>query len=685
MQGSQRQPAAQVASHWVDWVAPGLTLVVCVFCFGILLARQGYFQDDWHHVFYAFWQGPLGLQKFLLTDRGPFAWPVYAGLFSVLGFSPSAWHWALMFTRLLTVLVFWLSIRRVWPGGGNAVAWFGPLFCIYPVFTLQPLAVAYALHWLMFLVFSLSLLLMLEAQRHPRQFLLLTIGSVVLQVTHLAQIEYFAGLELARPIFVWLLLTDLAPRERVKQALRRTLPYLLILAVYVAYRSSFAVIFGYDRFDTLGTLAALAHSPWAGMGRVLQVALQDILYLFVSPWHSAVDPALIDLSRPSTYLIFGSLISIAVLAYSAFVWSDRHREHSGERSVPAEMIVAGLATVVLAMLPFWLTGFSIYQKNQLWSERLALAAMPGASLAVVGTVFLLVSRMQYRHAVLAILLGMGVSLHVQNARAFQASSDKQQQFYWQLTWRAPSLKAGTLLVADQEILFFMGIYPTAFAVNLLYPQITPPPEASYWFNAGFEHMDFDRFAAGTPDAFEKYATTFSAEPEKVVSITFEPGDGQCLWVLRPELINAGGLRPAARTWLTISNPQQIEASQTSTPPRPIFGPEPRRSWCYYFEKADLARQYRDWPDIQQLWHDAQAAGLRAENGVELAPFIEAFAREGNWSEAQAITRAAQSMPDRSTSLFCDVWRDLDLTMAPTADHDQATADMQDALGCQPWR
>ncbi len=280
------------------------------------------------------------------------------------------------------------------------------------------------------------------------------------------------------------------------------------------------------------------------------------------------------------------------------------------------------------MLPFWLTGFSIFQKNQLWSEQLALAAMPGASMLIVGAVFGLVERPTYRCALLSLLLGIGVGLQAQTARAFQASWDKQRDLYWQLAWRAPSLKASTLLVADQEILFFMGIYPTAFAINLLYPQVTEPPAPSYWFNAGSEHMSFDRFAAGDPDTFEKYGLIFAARPDEVVSITFEPGLGQCLWVLRPELRNAGGLTAAATTWLEISDPSRIQWAPVDVPPASIFGAEPQRSWCYYYEKADLARQYRRWDEVRALWRQAEAGGLRAANGVELVPFIEAAAATG---------------------------------------------------------
>ena len=116
-----------------------------------------------------------------------------------------------------------------------------------------------------------------------------------------------------------------------------------------------------------------------------------------------------------------------------------------------------------------------------------------------------------------------------------------------------------MIVSDQEILFYMGIYPTAFAINMLYPQTTPPPVASYWFNAGFEHLNFDKFAAGQHDTFEKYATTFDAAAQNVVAITFEPAQDQCLWVLGPRLANVRGLTAPASTWLGVSNPARIQA------------------------------------------------------------------------------------------------------------------------------
>jgi hypothetical protein len=513
--------------------------------------------------------------------------------------------------------------------------------------------------------------------------LIYTVIAVALQVIHLALIEYFSGLELARPILLWLALRDLEPRLRVRQAFKRAIPYLLVLLLYVVYRSSYAVMFGYDRFNTLETLTGLLRSPIAGLVTTAQSGLQDILFIIFSQWNASLDPALIDLWRPSTYLILGSAVAFAALAYITFTWIDRLSSADDGSAQPGSVSIAGLLLVIVSMLPFWLTGFSIYQKNQLWSERLALAAMPGASMLLVGLAHLFIEKARYRHIVLSALLGLAVALHVQTARNFQASWDKQQQLYWQLHWRAPSLEANTLLVADQEILFFMGIYPTAFAVNVLYPQTTPPPVASYWFNAGFEHVDFERFAAGAELSFEKYGTTFDATAQDVLAITFEPGLGQCLWILRPELADIRGLTEPARTWLEVSDVSQIAALPKNDPETAIFGEEPPRTWCYFFEKADLARQLAMWDEARRLWGEALNGGFRAANGVEMVPFIEAHARLGDWAAAQALTRQAQVLPDRPTSLLCALWGELASEASGSNEEAGIVLQVREDLGCQP--
>ena len=55
----------------------------------------------------------------------------------------------------------------------------------------------------------------------------------------------------------------------------------------------------------------------------------------------------------------------------------------------------------------------------------------------------------------------------------------------------------------------------------------------------------------------------------------------------------------------------------------IFGAEPPHTWCYYFEKADLARQLQDWQSVLQLEKQAREHGFTPKFGPEYVPFIEA--------------------------------------------------------------
>ena len=664
-----------------EWTAAVLIFLVCFFSFGILLARLGYFQDDWHHVFYAYWQGAAGLKGFLFQDSRPFAYIIYVFFFRVLGFAPSHWHWSIMLIRFLTVLMFWLAVRQLWPEQVALTTWLALFFAIYPIFALQPLSVAYTLHWTMYFVFMASVFLMLYAVRHPKLYWPITILALLLEASQLFLIEYFSGLELSRLVFLWFLFPGLAFRDRIKKILRYVLPFLVILLLYVIYRSSYGALFGYDRFALLSFLHGLVVSPLAGTARLLQFIVQDFIYITFSPWFSAINPSLVDFSGHLTYVLAGSVIVFAALAFFVVSRLKSADKENLIRNSPVHIFFGGIISIVLAILPFWLAGFSIYQKNQLWSDRLALAAMGGASMLMVGMIYTLVAYPPYRNLVLSILLGLGISIQVQTARSYQASWDKQRQFYWQLYWRAPALQSNTMIVADQEVLFFMGDYPTSFALNLLYPQLTNPPEASYWFNPGSGHMNWDAFSAGQPVVFNKYITTFNANVQNVVAITFQYEQNECLHVLRPDYSAVSGLSTEAYRWAAVSNLSRIEPTTKSVPPPDIFGSEPQHTWCYYYEQADLASQFQDWHQVASLWQEASQQGVWGRNGVELLPFIQGYAMLNDWQTARKITIQASVLPDQQWPMLCALWQNLYSATPASSGRDQAVSSIEARLQC----
>jgi hypothetical protein len=69
----------------------------------------------------------------------------------------------------------------------------------------------------------------------------------------------------------------------------------------------------------------------------------------------------------------------------------------------------------------------------------------------------------------------------------------------------------------------------------------------------------------------------------------------------------------------------IPDGKFKTPPAIVFGKEPAHGWCYYYQKADLARQRGDWIQIPNLLKAALDNGNYPEDGLEWMPFLQASA------------------------------------------------------------
>jgi hypothetical protein len=157
---------------------PVFIVFVGFFALGILSLGLGFFQDDWNHVYYFHHLGFEGLRHALFFDSRPLAFVTFDAFFALFGARPPLWHLALLILRTLTALAFWKILNIVWTGFAKENAVVALLFLLYPVYLLQPLSVAFSLHWAMYLVYMLSVILMLVALRRGDRRLPLTLGAV---------------------------------------------------------------------------------------------------------------------------------------------------------------------------------------------------------------------------------------------------------------------------------------------------------------------------------------------------------------------------------------------------------------------------------------------------------------------------------------------------------------------------
>jgi len=125
-----------------------------------------------------------------------------------------------------------------------------------------------------------------------------------------------------------------------------------------------------------------------------------------------------------------------------------------------------------------------------------------------------------------------------------------------------------------------------------------------------------------------------------------------------DLLSEAGLpvlpRSAAKA-LTLSNLEQIIPGANGPALPEILGAEPARTWCYYFEKADLARQSDDWARIAEIGDEVLTIYFPDEYS-EYLPFIEAYARTGRWEEARDLTRKTADLMPVLRPALCAVWQ-----------------------------
>ncbi|MFO7584292.1 MAG: hypothetical protein R6W69_06140 [Anaerolineales bacterium] len=231
----------------------------------------------------------------------------------------------------------------------------------------------------------------------------------------------------------------------------------------------------------------------------------------------------------------------------------------------------------------------------------------------------------------------------------------------------------------------MGNYPSAFAINTLYPKQTPEGQIDVWlFTSGENVPRWNDFRQGASLSGVKYASNFEGDSRNSLAILFEPALMQCLWILSPQDSEYPNLPFLAYEFLPVSNLERIETTPAAWRPSPaIFGAEPAHTWCYTYQKADLARQSGNWDEVLRLWEQAVTDGYGPKNTREYMPAIEAYARTGDWKSAERLTLRAVTITERARHPLCALWQQLRAETETTSEREEAFSAVNNRLDCQP--
>ena len=378
--------------------------------------------------------------------------------------------------------------------------------------------------------------------------------------------EYFIGLEALRPALLWMKVRQKCQgRQALTTSAARWLPYGLLLTWMVTWRLFLADI----AYPQPLLLADLAGSPLITISQAAARAASDIWLSGVAAWGSPLRA-----SAPGTW-VWQPILS-GVVVFGMLLLAARETRSEAEKPLRKDgLLLAGMG--VAAMLaggtPLWISQTPLALTSP-WS-RTTLCLMIGSCIAAVGAAWLLPA--VWRRVILSLLVGLSASFQSQTSRTYVQEWGNLRHIFWQLTWHAPGLQPGTLVLFESLPITYYSANSLDPILNLTYdPQGNGNPPL-------YKIVEISERLGGILPALqpglEVRHGSFTGSTSQALVITW--GADGCLQVLEPDSRLAPGSNPLLWEARIISDPGTIlpDASPPARPPD-WLGAEPDHGACY---------------------------------------------------------------------------------------------------------
>jgi hypothetical protein len=631
------------------WFYPLALLMIGIISYALMLPRLGFYWDDWESVYLNRLQIPS--ISFLYYAERPVSAIAYLIFFSFIKMSPGVTQIISLLLRWGGILFLYFTLNIIWPKQVWQNRWIGALLFVFPGFLVQFVSAAFIPHLTADMFFTCSLFLTLLAIKDHKHFWVWMPLSVVLGILQIFMLEYFVVLEIIRPILIWLMLMPQGDRKNrvFWKVLRYWSPFLIGLLLFCGWRFFYLPTTMVSDPNSPGLLKMLFQFPIQGLVELAKLGWKDIGYLLFGVWANPVSPELVDYSSKTVWL--GWILGlVSAILFSLYI-KRRHDESTTEKRNLGQRFLLGAIALFAGAFPVWATKGNI--DGGAWSDRFTLAPMLGAVILAVCVIDWLLGKKVQKQWPLVLLLASSMSLQFYTGNKYRLDWENQRDLYWQLAWRIPSMKPGTAIIGRRIFSGKSSYYDATYIINLLFDkQVQASPRYAYF---DIYHLTPDYYYPNIPLTFSTRSGNFFGNTSQVVGMYFDASGG-CVRLLDPVYTADPDPNSNLKHLISISNLNLIVSSDTPTSPdRAIFGDEPSHGWCYYFEKADLARQMKDWHTVLQIGIEAESKGFNPVRGAEYLPFIEANAQTGNWSIAMELSQSAIQMTPTMEPVLCAVW------------------------------
>jgi len=606
-------------------------LIVSGLSYLIFVPRFGYFNDDWYLMYSAGAKGASVFRDIFSIDR-PGRVLVMMPAYWLFGQNPLYYNLSAYFFRLLSGIGFFWLLDMLWPRRRMVTASMALLFLIYPGFLSQPNAIDYQSHIVALAAAMLSIGCTVKAilsERLSSKAIFFSL-SILLGWFYLWQMEWYIGFEVLRWAGVFMLVFREGNRtllQKVWRTIRRAYPMLVVPVLFLLWR---ILLFKPERGATdVGLqLDQVIQSPLTTALRRFTTLLSDSLDVVILAWGQPLS-SLLSWIWSRDQLLFGLGLSALSVVAALFVLKQLEGpEGSAEADWCTEGFWLGTVGVLGGLLPIILV--NRYVEFDFYS-RYTLVSSAGAVILLVSLLFSLQNAF-FRKAVFSGLILVASLTHFANSQKAVQITASTRNFWWQVYWRAPGLSPHTTLIANYAVGATEEDYFVWGPANLIYfPEGTKERYVQPGVYAAVLNRDtVIKVLSGEGQEFDNRRTIRTYKNYRNVLVLTQSTASSCVHVLN------GGKPEYSRNEnasIQIVGPySNLEDVLTDLPaPVPaslVFGPEPVHDWCFYYQKADLARQRGDWAEIVLLGEEASNKGFAPLDLIEWIPFLQAYAITG---------------------------------------------------------
>lgn len=619
-----------------------LILVIAAVTYLPNLSQATIYRDDWYYTMDRLIGGPGIYQEMFSIDR-PARGPLFEAYYQLFGIRPFPYHMSSFLWRVMGGLAALWLFRQLWPRQRLASFMMALLFVLYPGylrwmegFEDQPRILSSFLE-----VLSIALTLQAVRTMGTISKIFAWIGSILTGWAYIALVDFSFGMEVFRLLCVFLLVNrDQETQSFVKKGISAIRAWGIAALIPVGFLFWRLFLFHNERPVTdIGLqLSYLVASPLLTGTWWLVRLFQSVVNVTILAWGAPLFQNLFDI--PLAKIIIGLLIAGA--AFVLVLWASfsicKIEDDDANKSEAvlngrwqSEAISVGLAGVFAGVLPVILAnryvtfgGYSHY----------ALPASLASVMVVVGITSLINPR-NVRFGVASVLVLLAVLTHYTASLRILHEERVIANFWQQVVWRAPGIKAGTTLVVHYpSVSYAEDVDAVAGPANFIYfPERTNQIPAVYQLVA-LPQMDYttkDVLDGGNRSyGYRTHVGEINYDNLLVIS---QPAENACVHMVNSQwprysaqesdqILLLGQYSKIQNVLTDVNGPHLAEF---------IFGPEPAhaQAWCYYYQQAELALQESNWEKIVQIGVKVTQLSLSPNDRIEWAPFLQAHALLGD--------------------------------------------------------